>query len=66
MSNMKQMITKMNKEHSNEHLYAGNDDMSIGLHYMPAVLYKYVKRRHFDTIKKWQIHKYRYYGCWDG
>lgn len=41
----------MHKEHSNEHLYADGYDMSLTKHYMPEVLYAYVKRRHFDTIK---------------
>ena len=51
MNNMKRMISKMYKEHSHEHLYAGEDAMTIGIHYMPDALYEYVKRRHFDTIK---------------
>lgn len=46
------MISKMHKEHSNEYLRSGEDDMSIvAHHYIPEVLYAYVKRRHFDTIK---------------
>lgn len=51
MNNMKRMLSKMHKEHSNEHLYADGYDMSIIVHYMPEILYSYVKRRHFDTIK---------------
>lgn len=51
MNDMKQMISKMHKEHSNECLREDDYDTCIRTHYMPEILYAYVKRRHFDTIK---------------
>ena len=48
---MKQMISKMHKEHTNEYLHEDDYATCIRTHYMPEILYAYVKRRHFDTIK---------------